>query len=680
MPETAADPEIQHEREYLVQARAALARMHSDVVNTETQLFAAGGFDPRVLNDMVIRARRNRAKSLVDLPDVPLFFGRLDYEPGTVNLESTELDRIYIGRRHVEDGGTPLVIDWRAPISGPFYRATRADRQDVRMRRRYGFSESADLTAYEDESLIGEVDAGVGTLMAAEIDRPRSGPMRDIVATIQPEQDDLVRAPWKSTLCVQGAPGTGKTAVGLHRIAYLLYTERERLSRNGVAVVGPNSSFLSYIRHVLPTLGEVSVEQTTFEQLIRRAPSGSDEPSVARIKGDARMAGVLHRALWMHVDRPTDGLMYKEGAYRYRLMDYEVREIIASLRGTSRYLDGRIAAAQRLAHAVLVQMEQQAKVTDDRLQNAVARSRTVKELLNSVWPKVTPELVLHRLFTDAEFRAQAARKHLAEEEYELLAWEKPPRSVKSAKWSAADCALLDELTDLLERGTTLDHIVVDEAQDVSPMQARAMARRCVNGSFTLLGDIAQGTAPWAVDDWQTLLTHFGKPDAELEVLDRGYRVPAQIVDYASRLLPEIAPGIGSPTSARTAQGSLHITATEDVIATVEVAARDALAEAGSIGVIAADSDVIGIYERLFGDDLDVSLLGGDEDALEIARLVCVPATLAKGLEFETVIVVEPAHIVSAEARGYHRLYVVLTRAVSALHIIHREELPELLRD
>jgi DNA helicase IV len=176
------------------------------------------------------------------------------------------------------------------------------------------------------------------------------------------------------------------------------------------------------------------------------------------------------------------------------------------------------------------------------------------------------------------------------------------------------------------------------------------------------------------------LAHFGRPDAELEVLDRGYRVPAQIVDYASRLLPEIARGLGVPTSARTAQGSLEVAAAEDVLNAVAERSRAALAEPGSIGVIAADDDVIGIYDRLFADDLDVSLLGGDEDALEIARLVCVPATLAKGLEFETVIVVEPAHIVSAEARGYHRLYVVLTRAVSALHIIHNEPLPELLRD
>jgi DNA helicase IV len=261
----------------------------------------------------------------------------------------------------------------------------------------------------------------------------------------------------------------------------------------------------------------------------------------------------------------------------------------------------------------------------------------------------------------------------------LLLWPKPYRSWKSAKWTAADCALLDELADLIERGPALDHIVVDEAQDVSPMQARAMARRGANGSFTLLGDIAQGTTPWAADDWSTLLAHFGKPDAQLEVLERGYRVPAQIVEYASRLLTDIAPGIGAPTSARTAPGSLHVTETPDLPDAVVATVRSALADEGSIGLIAADADVPGLYDRLQAEGLDVALLGASEDALEAARLVCVPATLAKGLEFETVVVVEPGRIVAAEPRGLHRLYVVLTRAVSTLHVLHAEALPAALR-
>ncbi len=679
MPETAVDPEIRAEREYQIKARLALHRMHHEVVNTETQLLSSEDFDPTILNQMYLAAREQRALALVDLPDVPLFFGRLDYDPGTVYADSGDIDRIYIGRRHVEDGGTPLVIDWRAPVSAAFYRATRADRMGVRTRRRYGFSDIAELTAYEDEPLVGVERGSAGTLMAAEIDRPRSGPMRDIVATIQPEQDDLVRAPWKSTLCVQGAPGTGKTAVGLHRVAFLLYTQRDRLSRNGVAVVGPNSSFLSYIRRVLPTLGEVSVVQTTFEELVGRTPKVPESAEIARIKGDARMAAVLHRALWRHVGRPTEGLMYIEGAFRYRIADYEAQDIIASLRGTTRYLDGRAAAAQRLAHAVLVQMERQAKSPDDRTQNAVARSRPVKQLLDSVWPKVTAEQVLFRLYSDTEFLDEVGGKHLSTEERALLLWPKPYRSWKSAKWSAADCALLDELADLIERGPSLDHIVVDEAQDVSPMQARAMARRGANGSFTLLGDIAQGTTPWAVDDWSTLLEHFGKPDAQLEVLERGYRVPAQIVDYASRLLTDIAPGIGAPTSARSTQGSLHVTETPDLPGAVVAAVGSALAEQGSIGLIAADADLPALYDRLRAEDLDVALLGESEDALEAARLVCVPATLAKGLEFETVIVVEPGRIVAAEPRGLHRLYVVLTRAVSALHVLHTEPLPAALQ-
>ncbi|MGK5551454.1 HelD family protein [Actinomadura kijaniata] len=673
VPDHAPDPEIEAERAYLDAARDALRRMHEDVVTTETQVTVAEDNDNIYERIMFDYHRRRRADALVDLPNVPLFFGRLDFDAGHGG------ERFYVGRRHVHDGaGNPLVIDWRAPVSTAFYRASRADPQGVRLRRRYGFSESAELTAYEDEPLTGAgvvEDAGEA-LLAAEIERPRSGPMRDIVATIQPEQDELVRAPLGTTLCVQGAPGTGKTAVGLHRVAYLLYTAREALGRHGVAVVGPNRSFLSYIRHVLPTLGEVNVVQTTVADMIGRPVAGTDPGPVARIKGDGRMARVLHRALWAHVTRPTEGLVYTKGSYRHRVADHEVSEIVASLRGTTRYNAGRAMVAQRLAHAVLVQMERRGESPDDRTQAAVARSRPVKQLLDAVWPKVTPEQVLFRLLSDAEFLARAAKKDLTEEERALLLWERPARSWRSARWSEADAALLDELADLVERPEVRDHIVVDEAQDLSPMQCRAIARRCPHGSFTVLGDIAQATSPWAVRDWPALLEHLGRPDARLEVLDRGFRVPAQIIDYAARLLPRIAPDLGAPASARRAPGALRVTRVDDLLgAVVEVCREQAKAE-GSVGVIAADADLPGIHRRLADEGLAPSLLGEDETAMEASRLVCVPATLAKGLEFDAVVAVEPSRIVAAEPRGLHRLYVVLTRAVSALHVLHAEPLPE----
>jgi DNA helicase IV len=665
--------QLEAEAAYLAAARAALRDMRADVIATDTPEFVSGT-DEVWFNTMYRLARARRREDLVDLPEVPLFFGRLDYEPGTVP------ERIYVGRRHVrDDAGTPLVVDWRAPVSMPFYRATPEDRYGVRLRRRYGFSERAQLTAYEDEPLTGG-GGGPSALLAADIERPRSGPMRDIVATIQPEQDELVRAPLQPSLCVQGAPGTGKTAVGLHRLAYLLYTEPARLT-GGVTVVGPNRSFLSYIRHVLPALGEVSVQQKTIDELIDRPTPGTDAPEAARLKGDARMAQVLRQALWGHITEPDDDFVYVHGSTRYRVARGPLARILAELRGGPRYGPGRDGVAQRLAHLVLAQMERRGASPDDRDMAAVARSKPVRQLLDTVWPKLTPEQVLFRLLSDPVFCAAAAEGHLTEAEQAMLRWAKPAKSARSVRWSAADAVLLDELAGLIDRTPSLSHVMVDEAQDLSPMQCRALGRRCVTGSLTVLGDIAQGTSAWAADDWPTLLAHLGKPDTRLAVLDRGFRVPAQIIEYAARLLPTIAPGIAAPTAVRTARGALQITSTtlEARPDAVLRACRQRLAEDGSVGLIAADADIDGLYQQLSGAGLAPALLGEQDDALESSRLVCVPAGLAKGLEFDAVIVVEPSRIVAAELRGLRRLYVVLTRAVSTLHIVHAEPLPTALR-
>jgi DNA helicase IV len=679
------DEEIAAERAYLATARAALRRMHADVVDTDTPEFDSEDNDEIWHNTVYRQARERRAAALMDLPDVPLFFGRLDYEPGTVfdpgEASPAGTDRIYIGRRHVHDAdGRPVVVDWRAPVSTPFYRASRDDPQEVRLRRRYGFDDAAELTAYEDEPLVGVTaarppgDRTLSDLVTAEIERPRAGPMRDIVATIQPDQDHLVRAPLHPSLCVQGAPGTGKTAVGLHRLAYLLYAERDRLDR--VAVVGPNRSFLSYIRRVLPALGEVNVTQTTIEQLIGRG-EGPEEPEVARIKGDARMSSVLHRALWLHLSGPAEGLLYVRGATRYRVSPQKISETVAGLRASTRYGPGRDSLAQRLAHLVLFQMERRGAAPDDRDQAAVARSKPVKQVVDQVWPKVNAEQVLHRLLSDADFLAAAAGEQLSAGEQALLCWGKRARSWRSARWSVADAALLDELDHLIERTPSWSHIVVDEAQDLSPMQCRAIARRSTSGSLTVLGDLAQGTSPWAVEDWPALLAHLGKTDAELTTLTEGFRVPAQIIDYAARLLPRIAPHLGAPRSVRRAAGALRVTpvAEADLLGAVARACRQHLTGPGSIGVITADTDVALAHRHLRDDGLDAALLGETANMLENSRLVCVTASLAKGLEFDTVVVVEPARIVAAEPRGLNRLYVVLTRAVSNLDVIHAAALP-----
>lgn len=673
------DAVLRAEQEFLAAARAALRQMHAEVVDTATPLLDGEDKDEIWHNTVYQQARTRRAEALVDLPGVALFFGRLDYQPGAAGAE-----RVHIGRRHVRDAdGNPMVVDWRAPVSAPFYRASRDDPMGVRRRRRYGFSETAELTAYEDEPLAGPDAAGRGgtsALVTAEIERPRAGPMRDIVATIQPDQDHLVRAPLQPTLCVQGAPGTGKTAVGLHRLAYLLYTEPNRLHR-GVAVVGPSRTFLDYIRHVLPALGEVDVRQTTVEELIGHPTTAPPEdPDTARLKGDPRMAELLHRALWSYVQPPEVGLQYVQGSQRYRVGATRIADELASLRGSTRYQAGREALGQRLAHLVLVQMEWRGAAPDDRDQRAVARSRPVRQLVDAVWPKLTAEQVLFRLLSDADALAQAAEGILTAAEQAALRWSKPYRSWRSARWSPADAVLLDELASRIDRPPTVSHLVVDEAQDLSPMQCRALGRRCTTGSLTILGDLAQGTSPAAAADWPSLLAHLGTPEATLAELDQGFRVPAQIIDYAARLLPEIAPGLRRPTSVRQAPGAVQVTGTTpaELPEAVGRICRQALAGPGSVGLIAADPDLAELHRQLVAGGLDPAVLGETEHALEAARLVCVPASLIKGLEFDTVVVIEPARIVAAEPRGTHRLYVALTRAVSTLHVVHAHPLPPAL--
>ncbi|MEU5991714.1 AAA family ATPase [Spirillospora sp. NPDC047418] len=658
------EPEIlAAERAHLAESRAALRRMREHAEGLSADV-AADWVSKQFLESLLDQ----RIAALADQPGTPLFFGRMDRD-GDAGPDLPAI--MYVGRRHVHDGdeGRPLVLDWRAPVSRAFYQAGPADPMGWRLRRRFGF-QAGELTAFEDEPLDG-ADLGPSRILTDEIERPRTGPMRDIVATIQPDQDAIVRAGLPRTVCVQGAPGTGKTAVGLHRAAYLLFTHRERLSRSGVLIVGPNRAFLAYISAVLPALGEVRVEQATIDDLLGAAP-GEEPAAVAAAKGDARMADVLRRALWLHVRKPEEGLVVTRGAARYRLADHEVREIAAGLRGTTRYGAGRAAFAQRLAHRILVLMERRGEAPDDRVQDQVARSRPVKEVLDAVWPKVTAEQVLHRLLSDAAFLRSAARGVLDDGEQDAVRWAKPPRSHRSATWTAADRALLDELNDLIERTASLGHLVVDEAQDLSAMQLRALGRRCGTGSATVLGDLAQGTTAWSARSWKEVLTHLGQ-DGDVTELTLGFRVPGTVLDYAARLLPHIAPGLERPRSLRPGAGALQVRRVPDVRAAAAGAVRAALARPGSVGLIVPDAGADAHAAALAAAGLEHEVLGPESDGT--ARLLVVPATLAKGLEYDHVIVAEPAAIAAAEARGLARLYVVLTRAVTSLTVLHRDDLP-----
>lgn len=686
MPEP--DPELAGEQRHLAESRVQLARMRERTASMDAA--AAGDWVSREFLESTFALRM---RQLADDPAIPLFFGRLDYAPGTGAEVAGE--RFYIGRRHISDpDGEPMVVDWRAPVSLPFYRGSRVEPMGVDRRRRFGFQHGT-LTAFEDERLAGaEEDDGYSALLEAEIERPRVGPMRDIVATIQPEQDVIVRADLSRSICVQGAPGTGKTAVGLHRAAYLLYAHRERLSRQGVLVVGPNTSFLRYIRDVLPALGEIDAEQTTIEQLVgttlaaanpRWVVRGGDATDVAALKGDPRLAAVLERAVWSHVGEPADVLVVPRGSRRWRLPAHEAAEVVAALRGRGvRYGAARAMLPQALAHRILVRMEAAGESPDDRVQDAVARSRETRAYAAALWPAVDPAKLVHRLLSDPGALAAAADGLLSEEEQRLLVWARPARSAGSTAWSLADAVLVDEATDLVERTPSLGHVVVDEAQDLSPMMLRAVGRRSSTGSVTVLGDLAQATTSWGARSWAEALVHLGKPDAHVEQLTRGFRVPRDVLAYAVRLLPRIAPDLEPPSSVRHSSGELRLESVTDLPAAAVRTVRGLLEREGSIGVVVPDLLLPEVTSALDHAGIRHGDVGpaatGDPDGADAfdAHLEVVPASLAKGLEFDHVVLLEPAAIVAGESdpmTGLRRLYVCLTRAVSSLVVLHAQPLP-----
>ncbi|MET9537277.1 AAA family ATPase [Streptomyces sp. NPDC006553] len=657
---TSLDLELARERSHHDACRAALIRMTEDVAEQVVtgEDTAASGADAEALG----RHLRSRAKEMREQPPGPLFFGRLDLDDGQVH---------HIGRRRIgeDPAAPPLVVDWRAPVSRAYYQAGARDPQGVLRRRRFGWAPyskgaSEDLTALEDERLTAGGEVTVSALLAGEIERPRVGPMRDIAATIQPEQDDLVRSDPAASLCVQGAPGTGKTAVGLHRAAYLLYTHPQRIRRSGLLVLGPHRAFLSYISEVLPSLGETGVRQATLDDEIARHPVRADDgEAAARVKHDARMAEVLHRALYGRVDpAPAEDLAVPDGSYHWRLPAAQLAAIVADVREEAPpYATGRERVRARIVRALQLRAERRWGPMGASWARRIERARAVTAFLDACWPKTTPEEVLAGLLADPSDPALTAAERAA------IRWDRPPRSYRSARWTAADLVLLDELAGLIERPESYGHVVVDEAQDLSPMECRAIARRTEFGSLTVLGDLAQGTTPWAARDWDEQLAHLGKSGAPVVPLTLGYRVPAAIVDLANRLLPHLGADVPAGRSVRK-DGEVTVTRTTDRLdlpgATAE-AVREALAAEGSVGVITADGLVGPVAEAVRG-------CGAGE------RVTVLPATVVKGLEFDHVVVVEPAAIVAAEARGPNRLYVALTRAVSRLTLVHEAELPECL--
>jgi DNA helicase IV len=776
------DPELAAEQHHLDTAYARLdvmRRAAERVAEGYTEVTRGGTHQARLEREAAEAYTRRRLANL-DIGEAPLCFGRLDLVP----TDGAETSPYYIGRISVTDDDlTPLVVDWRAPVAEPFYRATAVEPMGV-ARRRHFQTQGRRLLGIDDEVFDAEsaeqsgfTVVGEGALLAA-LDQERTGRMRDIVATIQAEQDEAIRADINGILVVAGGPGTGKTAVALHRAAYLLYTHRKRLASQGVLLVGPSPIFLRYIDEVLPSLGEDEVSLATPAALKPRLKvRGTESPAAATIKGDARMAKVVAAAIG---DRerpmPRDVVVSLDG-YVLRLRRRDSRRIIERARArrgshnerrpyvagllfdhfrreyrralvrayrTDRARldpDGQLElSAERSAATVadptvaaaLARGEAAPPEWEDELARRVRRLPEVRAALERMWPVLSGTELVNDLFGFRALIRSASRGVLTDDEQALLFRVRRP-DVAEVEWTDADLALVDEADAILgppsaarprsrrrarrdpelelarrtveELGVgaftnaadvlarygsdtgpaaaeddgeprTFGHVLVDEAQDLSAMQWRMLARRCPSGSMTLVGDFGQASRPGALSSWDDAIANLPVRVAPHRVmLTVNYRTPAEIMDVANRLLPAAAPGVepARPVRSTGAHPEVVKVGREELVRASAVAARASSAQGGTVAVIAPRE----LHAALTSALADRGAVADDVEAID-APIAVLTGLDSKGLEFDHVIVVEPSRLVAPDRSGLRLLYVVLTRATRRLVVVHAEPLPEAL--
>ena len=665
-----AHPDLAIEQAYVDEAYRCLAAMRDKTARAADISESAA----QAVDSAIAQAHLRRRLASLD-GDVPgLSFGRLDDEDD---------DTWYVGRRHVEDArGDAVVVDWRAEVATPFYRATAVDAQGLRRRRRFMMTDHRiddlfDEVFDDPDSVDAAHHGGIPDPLLAELERERTGEMRDIVATIAGEQDVVIRAPLDTCLVVQGGPGTGKTAVGLHRAAFLLYEHRRELDVQGVLVIGPNPIFLRYIAQVLPSLGETAARQTTLDRLLAGTTYravGTDDDGVAALKGDPRLATVIARAVAGTIRPPQDDLAVTTMWGTARLTRVAVAEAVAAVRERDvAHNVGRGAfrtQMARLVRADLLRRRSDEVVTTDAVDADLRTNREWARALDRIWPQLGAPALIRRLLGNRAALASAAGGLLSDDEQASL-HRRSARRVADEPWTVADLALLDEAEAAVAGPPrSYGHIVVDEAQDLTAMGLRALARRSPDASMTVLGDLAQATAPGAQESWDAAIAHLGGPaTAQRADLDLGYRVPASIMEMANELLAEAAPDV---TPCR----SVRLDGREPTFVAIPPAGE-------RTAVAAALAELVGSYATV-AVIRPPALAGGVDAALadlvpeRRAGVTVLDPPDAKGLEFDAVVVVEPAAIAGDTARGLRLLYVALTRAVQELVVVHADQLPKAL--
>jgi len=585
------------------------------------------------------------ADAIKDLggPGAGDFFGRID-----CGDDRGGVDRWYVGRRHIEDDNhDPVVVDWRAPIAAPFYRATAVDALGVDFRRRFTLDDG-ELIAYLDEQLDdpdgSDVAGGIPDPVLAEIGAERSGEMREIVATIQGEQDVVIRSDIDQVLIVQGGPGTGKTAVALHRAAYLMFEHRGRLARDGVLVVGPNRAFLDYIGNVLPSLGERSVRQSTIDDLCipRVEVTLVDDVESARWKGSADRLGDLETAALAAIQPPPGDVAMPIGARNHIFTVDEISTWLETAKGGTSPINERRVRVTALAKRALLQ-----RTGEDA---AWSSAGPLKTAINKAWPTQKPTKLVDNMVAG-------------------------PKGKKRA-WTSADQLLIDEANSLLNGSPfTYGHVIVDEAQDHSAVALRVIGRRSPSASMTLVGDVAQSTTPAGQEQWSEVFAHLGPAGTNCSIADLtiGYRVPEPILTAANRLLPLTAVDATESRSVRLAGAapSWHRSASTELPAATAAAVVAMKSRHRNTGVVVPLELHDAIATALAQHDLSAT---DHVHELDRSQIPIFGPEAVKGLEFDGVIVVNPHAILheggsTPTPRGARLLYVAMTRAVQQVEFV-----------
>jgi len=704
-----------------------------------TRLSRAGG-NPQAQSERdAFAAQYERRLAQLESVDEGLCFGRVDR---TIDgVDGAPAERLYIGRLGLStETQQTLLVDWRAPVAAAFYRATALHSYGV-IRRRHLRTRGRTVEGFDDEVLDveGLSDAersnlsGEAALLAA-LQENRTGRMRDVVATLQAEQDEVVRADREGILVVQGGPGTGKTVVALHRAAYLLYTYRDQLASAGVLVVGPGNVFLRYVEQVLPSLGETAVVLATIAELFPGVVAdGVEAEEVAAVKGDRRMVDALRAAVRTRQQLPPRDLVLDHHGTRVRLDQRTCASAREHARRSGRpHNPARNVFVRQVLTALARQLvsreewENSDRRDRDEMLLDLIRNPEVRAAVNDLWPHLTAPALLADLYADPQ---RLSAIGLSGSEQRLL------RRDRRQAWTPADVPLLDELAELLgetdpwarhadrraeadrragvryaeetlrasgaggglvdaatlasryaapeargdipmqalsDRNWTFGHVVVDEAQELSWMAWRLLMRRCPTRSMTVVGDVAQSGASWATRSWASSLDDHAPGQWRAVELTVGYRTPAPVMELAGDVLRTIDPTLTPPRAVRTGTPAPRAVMTSDVVAGVVTATRELRMRPGRVGVLAPTGLRPAVAQAL------EAAFPGETGATTDTAVAVLTVAESKGLEFDAIVVVEPARLIAEGARGTGDLYVALTRTTDRLVLVHAEPLPPVL--